>query len=404
MEEAPVESASRASAIASGDQVIWCPRLDDEQRRWRELAATLTVAEFAPRAAQVDREQRYAHENAALLRKSGIDLMFLPRAFGGGNASLMAYVAVVEAIAQGCPSTSGIVATLQLGAYPLLLSPNEELTRQHLTAMADEGETISFALSERDAGSDPASMATMAEREGGGWRIRGEKCWIGNGGIADKYIVFAQTRQGSGRHGIAAFLVLAAAPGVDDDEVEDKMGMRGTTTGVIRFDTWVGDDAMVAAPGEGLKVALQTLNIGRIGVSAQASGIGLAAYYAAVDRAVSRRTFGKPLIEHQAIGFRLADVATRLSASRMLTYEASAAFDRGDDVAVIGAQAKLFSTETSHEAVDAAVQIFGGAGYVKPNLVERLYRDQRVTEIYEGASEIQRLVLARAIQKNAERG
>ncbi len=397
-----MELVSKQPAVAGRSPIVWEPNLNEAQRRWRDLATTLTTSEFAPRAAQIDREQRYAHENAALLRSSGIDSMFLPSAFGGGGSGLVAFAAVVEAIAQGCASTSGIVATLQLGAHPLLFCSNAEMRRVHLSAMAEKGETISFALSEREAGSDPANMATIAEREGKGWRIRGEKCWIGNGGVAPKYIVFAQTRPGAGRAGIAAFMVLASAPGVDDDELEDKMGMRGTTTGTIRFDTWVSDEAVVAAPGEGLRVALQTLNIGRISVAAQSAGMALAAFNAAAERAVKRKTFGKKLIEHQAIGFRLADLATRLSASRMLTYEAAAAFDRGEDVAVIGAQAKLFSSETAHEAVDAAVQTFGGAGYVKPNMVERLYRDQRVTEIYEGTSEIQRLVLARAIRQSFE--
>ena len=397
-----VELASKQEVVAKRRPIVWEPTLDEAERRWADLAASLTATEFAPRAAELDREQRYARENAAQLRKAGIDRMFLPTSVGGGGASLTAYVAVVEAIARGCASTSGIVATLQLGAYPLLLTRNEALRRRHLGAVAREGQSVSFALSEREAGSDPSGMTTTAVREGAGWRIRGEKCWIGSGGVASKYVVFAQTEPGAGRKGIAAFLVEADAEGVDDDEFEDKMGMRGTTTATIRFDTWVDEDSVVAPPGEGLKVALQGLNIGRIGVAAQSCGIGFAAYEAAVGRAVGRQTFGKLLIEHQAIGFRLADLATWLSAARMLAYEAAAAYDRGEDVAVIGAQAKLFASETAHEAVDTAVQVFGGAGYVKPNLVERLYRDQRVTEIYEGTSEIQRLVLARAIRQAAE--
>jgi alkylation response protein AidB-like acyl-CoA dehydrogenase len=177
------------------------------------------------------------------------------------------------------------------------------------------------------------------------------------------------------------------------------MGMRGTVNATVEFDTWVGADAMVAEPGRALKLALEALNVGRIVVAAQSSGIALAAFEAAAARAASRQAFGTAIINHQGVGFQLADLASRISASRMLTYEAALGYDRGEDIAALGAQAKLFASETAHDAVDVGVQVFGGEGYVKPSLVERLYRDQRATEIYEGTSEIQRLVLARAIGK-----
>ena len=175
------------------------------------------------------------------------------------------------------------------------------------------------------------------------------------------------------------------------------MGMRGTVNATVVFDTWVTADAVIAEPGRALKLALEALNVGRVVVAAQSSGIALSAFEAAAARATSRRAFGQAIVNHQGVGFQLADLATRISASRMLTYEAAQGFDRGEDIAALGAQAKLFASETAHDAVDVGVQIFGGEGYVKPSLVERLYRDQRATEIYEGTSEIQRLVLARAI-------
>ena len=181
------------------------------------------------------------------------------------------------------------------------------------------------------------------------------------------------------------------------------MGIRGTNTSNLKLDTWVPNDAMVGEEGRALRLALQTLNVGRIMVSAQSTGLALGAYHTAAERAVARVTFGKPIIDNQGVGFRLADVATQLSAARLMLYEGARAYDAGEDIQTLGAMSKLFTTELSHMAADVAVQIWGGFGYCKPNLAERLYRDQRVLEIYEGTSEIQRLVLARAVRQEVEK-
>ncbi|MDR5781400.1 acyl-CoA dehydrogenase family protein [Caballeronia sp. LZ065] len=398
-QQGPANGATRD--LRPTREVVWQPQLNAAETRWRDLAAQLSATYFAPLAAEIDASQRYPLETVQRLRDSGIASMVLPARHGGGGASLVAYCVVVEEIAQTCASTSGIVATIQLGAAPLLLMRDEALKSELLRGLIERGEAISFALSERHAGSDPASMQTLATPEDGGWRIRGEKCWIGGGGAAHWYVVFAQTEAGAGKHGIAAFLVDAKAPGVDDSQLEDKMGMRGTRTATIELDTWVAQARMLAPPGEGLRMAFGSLDVGRIGVAAQACGMALAAFRLAVEYAAKRRTFGQLLIDHQALGFNLADLAARLSAARALTYEAARAHDNGRDVSVLAAQAKLIASETSHDVIDAALQIFGGAGYVKPNPVERLYRDQRVTEIYEGTSEIQRLLIARAIRAQA---
>lgn len=376
---------------------IWEPSLDESARRWQAVARRLTDERFRDRAAGIDAEQRYATENVADLVAAGIDRMFLPKPFGEG-ASLTALCAVIEEIATGCASTSGIVATLQLGVSPVLRAGSEEQMRRFVVKPDGTLKSVAFALSERDAGSDPAAMTTTAHREGDGWRIRGEKCWIGGGGVADTYVVFAQTDPGSAHRGIAAFLVDAGQPGVAAPDREDKMGMRGTVNARLVFDTLVEESAVLAPPGRAFALAVEALKIGRISVAAQSCGIAAAAYRAAAGHAVKRVTFGRPIIEHQGVGFQLADLATRLSAGRMMTYAAAAAYDAGEDVTVCGAQAKLFCSEMAHDAVDLGVQVFGGAGFVKPNLVERLYRDQRATEIYEGTSEIQRLVIARAIR------
>ncbi len=377
--------------------IIWDPSLDPDASKWRDIARRLAHDQLAPRAAGIDRDQRYPHENVEALHESGIASMFIPKDYGGGGASLTAFCAVIEELAQACASTSGIVATLQLGAMPLLRAGTNGQKDTYIRAMVAERKSISFALSEREAGSDPSNMQTLATPENGGWRLRGEKRWIGGGGECAYYVVFAQTEPGAGRRGIAAFMVAADAEGVRDDSREDKMGMRGTVNSTVVLDTWVAADCMIAAPGKALRLALEALNVGRVVVAAQSNGIARAAYDAAARRAAVRTTFGQRLLDHQGIGFKLADVATRLSAGRMLAYETARSFDTGQDVALIGAQAKLFCSEAAHDAVDIGVQVFGGEGFVKPSLVERLYRDQRATEIYEGTSEIQRLVLARAI-------
>jgi alkylation response protein AidB-like acyl-CoA dehydrogenase len=383
--------------------VIWTPRESSATAVWRERARELTVLHFAPLAAELDREQRYPHESVDILRRSGIGTMFLPEAYGGAGASLSALAAAVEEIAKGCASTSAIVAALQLGTFPILLEGSEQQKQTYLQGLIERGEAVCFALSERGAGSDAAAIATTASREGEGFRIRGEKCWLGNGGVSRHYVVFARSDPEAGARGITAYLVDRAHDGVVIDVFEDKMGIRGTLTSNLKLDTWVHESAVLGAPGRGLRLALKTLNVGRVTVAAQALGIGLAAYEASAAYACERRTFGRPIIEHQAIGFRLADVAIDLSAARMLLFEAARCYDEGGDVATPGAMAKLYASEASHRAVDAAVQIHGGYGYVKPSAVERYYRDQRITEIYEGTSEIQRLVLARAIQAEAER-
>lgn len=386
------------SYAAAGTPIIWQPQLDMASVAWRDKARRLSLDHFSHLAPIIDREQRFPHENVALLRQAGISSMFLPKSYGGAGASLTSLSAVIEEIAAHCASTSGIIATLQLGAHPLLLGGTEAQKSEHLGALVRDDVFISFALSEPGAGSDPASMATTATPEGKGWRLRGTKCWIGNGGIAKKYLLFAQTNPGSGRSGIAAYLVHADAPGVRVHAPEDKMGMRGTATTVIDFDTYVDNGAIIAAPGAALRLALETLNVGRITVAAQSVGIGMGAYREMTAFAASRQTFGQSILSHQGLGFQIADIAMQLSAARMMVYEAARQFDAGVDIANLGAMTKLFSTEVAHLAVDLGVQVFGGRGYVRPTPVERFYRDQRATEIYEGTSEIQRLVLMRAIQ------
>ena len=412
--------------------VIWQPALGEDAARWRAVAERVTQEHFAALAEELDREQRYPWENVRRLVEHDLAGLFIPKEHGGQGASLSATVAVVEAIGTGCASTAAILCTYQLGAFPVLLAGRDDQKRRYLGEMA-KGVATSFALSERSTGSDAAAIETTATREGDGWRLRGEKYWIGNGGASRYYVVFAKTDPGAalasaasgqrgnslevrapdtrpepgssaraGGRGISAFMVDKEEPGAVVDELADKMGIRGTQTSNLKLDIVVPDSARVGEPNRALRLALATLDVGRVMVAAQSLGLALAAYREASRRAVERRAFGQPIIENQGIGFKLADMAVEISAARMMLYEAAKAYDEGRDVATLGAMAKLFASEVAHRAADGAVQVWGGLGYCKPTVAERLYRDQRVLEIYEGTSEIQRLVLARAVRKEAE--
>jgi alkylation response protein AidB-like acyl-CoA dehydrogenase len=380
--------------------VVWEPELDDEGHKWLRVARDLAENHFAPLAEELDREQRYPQENVDKLVESGLAGIFVPQEFGGIGASFHTTCAVIEEVSRACASTGAILTAYALGGTPVLLTGTDEQKDRYLGAMA-KGNAVSFALTERGAGSDANALKTTAERDGDGYRIRGEKIYIGNGGASTSYVVFARTDPDAGARGVTAFFVDRDAEGVVIDHYEDKMGLRGTKTSNLKLDTHVSEADILGEPGRGLRLALNTLSVGRISVAAQSTGVALAGYWAGAREAARRTTFGKPIIDNQGIAFPLADVATELSAARLLTFTAASTYDRGGDIANLGAMAKLYASEVAHKAVDVAVQVFGGDGYCKPNIAERLYRDQRILEIYEGTSEIQRLVIGRAVAKEA---
>ncbi|HXD41856.1 MAG TPA: acyl-CoA dehydrogenase family protein [Ramlibacter sp.] len=381
--------------------VIWNPQLDQNAAKWQALADRLGRERFGPLAEELDLKQRYPWENIAALVEHKFTGLFLPRDFGGEGESLLTTVAAVETLGTYCSSTAAIMCAYQLGAFPILLAGTAQQKNFYLREMT-QGRATSFALSERVAGSDAAAIEATGVREGDGWRLRGEKYWIGNGGASRYYVAFVKTDPAAGGRGISAFMVDKEQPGAVIDELNDKMGIRGTQTSNLRLDLVVPDSARVGDINHALRLALQTLNVGRIMVAAQSLGLALAAYREASRRAVERKTFGRPIIENQGIGFRLADMVTEISAARMVLYEAARVYDAGGDVSSLGAMAKLYCSEVAHRAADSAVQIWGGLGYCKPTVAERLYRDQRILEIYEGSSEIQRFVLARAVRKEVE--
>lgn len=380
--------------------VIWEPRLDTEGAKWVGLARQLVDDHFAPLAEELDREQRYPWESIDKLVASGLAGVFVPAEYGGQGATFETTCAVIETISRGCASTGAILTAYALGGSPLLLAGTDEQKSKYLGGLT-QGKAVSFALTEVGAGSDAARIKTTAVREGDGWRIRGEKIYIGNGGPSQYYVVFALTDPDAGARGITAFMVDKEADGVVIDRIEDKMGIRGTSTSNLKLDTIVTNADILGEQNRGMKLAMQTLNVGRISVAAQSVGVGLAGFDVASREAATRQTFGQAIIDNQGISFPLVDVATQLTAARLMTFEAARAYDRGDDVSVLGAMAKLYASEAAHTSVDVAVQVFGGDGYCKPCPAERLYRDQRILEIYEGTSEIQRLVLGRSIKSEA---
>jgi alkylation response protein AidB-like acyl-CoA dehydrogenase len=380
--------------------VIWEPQFDSEGQRWRDLAAQLSAEHFAPLAEEIDREQRYPWESVKVLAESGLAGLFIGKEYGGQGATFEVTCAVIEEVSRACASTGAILTAYALGGTPLVLAGTEEQRKRYLGGMA-EGRAVSFALTEVGAGSDAARIKTTAVREDNGWRIRGEKIYIGNGGASEHYVVFALTDPDAGSRGITAFMVDKDAVGVVIDRYEDKMGIRATQTSNLKLDTVVTDADILGELNRGMRLAMLTLNAGRISVAAQSLGVGLAGYDVASREAARRQTFGHPIIDNQGISFPLADIATGLTAARMMTYEAARTYQSGGDVSILGAMAKLYASEVAHRAVDTAVQVYGGEGFCKPCPAERLYRDQRILEIYEGSSEIQRLVLGRAIKAEA---
>jgi alkylation response protein AidB-like acyl-CoA dehydrogenase len=383
--------------------ILWEPPLDDEAERWVSVARELNREYFVPLAAELDQDQRYPWENVEKLVDSGLSSLMIPREYGGQGASLATGVAVMAELSRGCASTGAIFAIYALGATPIVDFGTNEQRQFYLREIAS-GRAVSFALTERGAGSDPSAIVATGTPEGDGWRLNGEKIFIGNGGASHHYVAFVVTDPDAGRRGISAFMTSLDDEGTEVTKYADRMGLRGARTSNLMLDTCVPSDRLVGERGRGLRIALSTLNSGRIIIAAQGLGLATVAFEHAANEANRRQTFGRPIIENQAISFRLVDIATKLSAARMLTWEAAHAGPDSPRTRMLASMAKLYATEVAGEAVNLAVQVFGGDGYCKPNPVERVYRDQRISEIYEGSSEIQRLSLARALVESVNAG
>jgi alkylation response protein AidB-like acyl-CoA dehydrogenase len=372
-----------------------------EYADFRDTIRQIARERIAPRAAEIDERAEYPQDLRELLAEH--DVLGLPFdiEYGGtGTGALMLSIAIEE-IAKACASTALILMIQELGTLPIKLFGSPELKDRFLPRCASGEWSPAFALSEPDAGSDPGGMRTRAVERDGEWEITGAKNWITNLGIADFYVVFAVTDPGAGHsHGITAFVVEADRPGFSVGKLEHKLGIRGSPTGQPIFDgVRVPAENVIGEVGEGFKVAMSTLDRSRLGVAAQALGIaqGAADYAAAYAR--ERRQFGQPINSFQAIQFKLADMETECAAARELLYQASARVDRGEpDIGKYSAMAKLFCSDVAMRVTVEAVQVLGGYGYVKEYPVERMLRDAKITQIYEGTNEIQRLVIARTLR------
>jgi len=377
-------------------------KLTDEQRMLRDVARDFARTRLAPHAAERDREARFPVEVMAELGNLGFMGMLVPEVYGGAGADHVGYALVMEEIAAGEGAVSIILSVQNsVGCMPVLQYGSEEQKRRFLVQMA-KGEMLAcFCLTEPQAGSDAAAIRARALRHGNRWVLSGTKQFITSGKNAQIAIVLAVTDPERGKRGISAFLVPTDAAGFRVARVEHKLGQRASDTAQIVFeDVELTPDLMLGAEGEGYKIALSNLEGGRIGVAAQSVGMARAAYEAALAYARERETFGKPIIEHQAVAFRLADMATQIAAARGLVLDAAARRDAGEPCVKEAAMAKLFASEMAERVASDAIQIHGGYGYVSDFPVERIWRDVRVCQIYEGTSDVQRLVIAREIAKD----
>ena len=374
--------------------------IPQEYLDFRDTIRQIAAERVAPRAAEIDEKAEYPHDLRRLFAEQ--DLFGLPfdeQHGGTGTGTLMLNMAIEE-VSRACASTALMLMIQELGTLPIKLFGTAEQQERWLPPCASGEWTPAFALSEPDAGSDPGGMRTKAVREGEEWVIEGTKNWITNLGIADFYVVFAVTDPTAGHsRGITAFIVEADRPGFSVGKLEHKMGIRGSPTGQPIFDgVRVSDANRIGEVDEGFKVALATLDHSRLGVAAQGLGIAQGATDYAAAYAKERRQFGKPIAAFQGIQFKLADMETRCAAGRELLYQACAKIDRGDrDKGKFSAMAKLFCSDTAMAVTVEAVQVLGGYGYVKEYPVERMMRDAKITQIYEGTNEIQRLVIARTL-------
>ncbi len=367
-------------------------------------ALRASVREFAdavvrPRAAEVDRTAAYPWDVHEALVRNELLALHVPEEYGGAGADAIATAIVIEELSRVDASVGLIVAVNKLGTTGLLLSGSEQLKQRYLPAVATGEATFSYALSEREAGSDAAAMRTRAVRDGDSYVLNGTKAWISQAGVSTHYTVMAVTEPGIGAKGISAFVVHADDPGFSVGLPEHKMGIKGSPTCEVHFeDCRIPADRMIGAPGTGFRTALATLDHTRLTIAAQAVGIAQGSLDAAIEYTKGRKQFGQAVADFQGVQFMLADMAMKTEASRQLVYVAAAKADRGaPDLTFASAAAKCFASDTAMQAAVDAVQLFGGAGYTQDFPVERYMRDAKITQIYEGTNQIQRVVMARAL-------
>jgi acyl-CoA dehydrogenase len=377
-------------------------KISEDHEAIREAVRAVAEDKIAPYAAAVDEEARYPQEAHDALVASDFFAPHIPEEYGGVGADALATCIVIEEVARVDASASLIPAVNKLGTMPLLIAANEDVLKRYLTPVAAGRSTFSYGLSEREAGSDTAAMKTRARRDGDGWVVNGQKSWITNAGVSDYYTVLAVTDpDGKRGNNVTAFVLEKSDEGFTFGEKERKLGIKGSPTRELHFDNVrIPGDRMVGAEGEGLKIALATLDHTRVTIGAQAVGIAQGALDFAVSYVKERKQFGKNIAEFQGIQFMLADMAMAVEAARQMVYVAAAKSERGDkDLPFFGAAAKCYASDVAMQVTTDAVQLLGGAGYVRDFPVERMMRDAKITQIYEGTNQIQRVVMARQILK-----
>ena len=373
----------------------------EDQLAVQKTAREFAQAEVLPKAAEIDREHRHPAELVARMAELGFLGIAVPEPYGGSGLDNVSYVLAMEEIARACASTAVIMSVNNsLVCDPILRVGTDAQKREWLTPLASGKLLGCFALSEPEAGSDSAAQKTTATPAGDEWVIEGTKNWITNGPVADVCVLFAMTDKSAGHKGISAFILPMKAKGVRCGPPDDKLGIRGSKSSQIFLDdVRLPKDALLGEVGGGFKVAMSTLDGGRIGIAAQALGIARASLEDSLAYAAQRRSFGKVIAQHQAIAFKLADMATELDAARLLTWRAAYLKDAKQPYGKEAAMAKLYASDIANRGAREAIQIFGGNGYVTEFPVERHFRDAKITEIYEGTSEIQRIVIANYLAK-----
>ena len=375
--------------------------LNDEQKMMRQVAAEIADEQLAPKAEEMEENREIPAELLAFLAEQGYFGLFLPEQYGGAELDFATYALTIEEFSRGSPAVALVVSVQNaLVGKPILTYGTEGQKEKYLARVAS-GELLgAFSITEEDAGSDAANVQATAEKKDGGYVLNGRKLYVTNAGFAGLFLVVARTDAEAGAKGLSCFLVERDTPGFTVGDRFDGMGMRALDVRRLEFkDCAVAADALLGAEGDGLKIALASLDGSRIGVGAQAVGIGQQAFNEAKKYAGEREQFGRPIIKFQAIQFYLAEMAVRIEAARLLTRQAAARADAGESFTTEAAMAKLYASETANFCANLGVQIHGGYGYMKDYVVERFFRDACVTEIYEGTSEVQKLVIAGKLLK-----
>jgi butyryl-CoA dehydrogenase len=372
--------------------------LTPQQRELQMAARSLAENVLKPRAAEIDRTAVFPTENLRAMAELGFCGMSVPKEYGGTGLDALTICLITEELARGCPSSAGVLMAFVVGIQPIVQFGSHRQKETFLPGLAAGRKHICFCVTEEHAGSDVAAIRTHAVRRGDHWVVNGHKTLIGNAAAADLCILAAKTDPEAGHKGVSVFLVPKAAEGVRLGTVYDKFGMRGTNTAELFFENVVvRDEDLLGDPGKGSHYLLKTLDLARLTVAAEAIGMAQAAFDSAVEYSKTRITFGKTLSNHQAIQFKLADMATEIHAARLMMYEGCRLYDQGRPFNKEASMAKLYASEMASRVTSDALQIHGGRGFVGNGLVQRLFRDSRYTEIWEGTSEIQRIIIARCV-------